>query len=105
MNALQYLMKLLQFGDVVLLSGDFNLPRLKWFTDEVDDPDIAIAINSTSKKDEIVLNTLHELGLYQINKHCNQKKNNARNYFFVHEFCALQIRFFEAKEPSQFYVE
>jgi len=68
MNALNEVASLMETGDILILSGDFNLPQLTWFVDEVEDPNIAIAINAGRNKEQIVIDTCHNLGLYQINK-------------------------------------
>ncbi|XP_031637720.1 uncharacterized protein LOC116350127 [Contarinia nasturtii] len=72
MNAIREIATSLKPDDVLLISGNFNLPNLVWFVDETIDPDIAIAINPTSRKEIVVLDTCYEMGLYQINKQYNQ---------------------------------
>ncbi|XP_055309013.1 uncharacterized protein LOC129572922 [Sitodiplosis mosellana] len=75
MGALREITAKMQTEDVLILSGDFNLPNLSWFTDDNDDPEIAIPINASGKKELIILDTCHELGLHQINKHSNDNGN------------------------------
>jgi len=71
MRALREAVAMMNQTDVLILSGDFNLPKLSWFTDDIDDPEIAIPINAAGKKEINVLDTCHELGLLQINKYSN----------------------------------
>jgi len=47
MNALKDITSRMETGDILILSGDFNLPHLTWFVDEADEPNIAIAINAS----------------------------------------------------------
>ena len=71
MKALRDITEMMSSEDILVLSGDFNLPKLSWFTDEMDDPEIAIPINASGKRELTILDTCHELGLHQINKICN----------------------------------
>ena len=71
MKALRDITEMMSSEDILILSGDFNLPKLSWFTDEMDDPEIAIPINASGKRELTILDTCHELGLLQINKICN----------------------------------
>ncbi|XP_055307226.1 uncharacterized protein LOC129571458 [Sitodiplosis mosellana] len=57
--------------DILIVSGDFNLSRLDWYTDDAEDADIAIPISASSEKEMVVLDTCHDLGLMQINKNGN----------------------------------
>lgn len=75
MQALRNLSSKLNNEDILILSGDFNLPRLSWFTENNNDPEIAIPINASWKKELIILDTCHELGLLQINTHTNDNGN------------------------------
>lgn len=62
MRALRDLTSKMKIEDVLVLSGDFNLPKLAWFTDDNDDPDTAIPINASKKKELMILDTCHDLG-------------------------------------------
>lgn len=71
MQALREIAMKLKPEDILLVSGDFNLSRLNWISDDTEDPEIAIPINASWKKETVVVDTCHELGLFQINKHSN----------------------------------
>jgi hypothetical protein len=73
MNALRELLSILEPCDILLLSGDFNLPNLIWYTDDID-PNISLPINASSRIETTVIDTCYELGLQQI---CNS--NNERH--------------------------
>ncbi|XP_055308734.1 uncharacterized protein LOC129572725 [Sitodiplosis mosellana] len=75
MKAIREVTAKMDSEDVIILSGDFNLLKLCWFTDDNEDPEIAIPLNATGKKELIVLDTCHELGLVQINKHSNRNSS------------------------------
>lgn len=74
LDALRELISKVDPKDVILVSGDFNLPKLLWLSDDPDFPNATFPINGCSEREIEVLDTLHELGLFQINKHLN--KNN-----------------------------
>ena len=74
-NALRYVTSKMNKEDILILSGDFNLPKLSWFTDDEDDCEIAIPINASDKKELAILDACHELGLNQINKQANMNNH------------------------------
>lgn len=71
MNALREVSAKMKPEDILIASGDFNLPQLDWITDDVDNPETVIAINASHDKEFVILDTCHELGLFQIIKHSN----------------------------------
>ncbi|XP_055308107.1 uncharacterized protein LOC129572189, partial [Sitodiplosis mosellana] len=75
MNAIREVAAKLKSEDILVISGDFNLSNLEWFTDEKEDCDIAIPLNASLEKETTVLDSMHEMGLVQVNKIGN--KNGA----------------------------
>ena len=72
MESLQEIASNLRAEDILIVSGDFNLSNLDWYTDENDDADIAIPISASSEKEIIILDACHEMGLMQINQIGNE---------------------------------
>ncbi|XP_055307195.1 uncharacterized protein LOC129571418 [Sitodiplosis mosellana] len=85
MNALREVASKAKQNDILLVSGDFNLRNLIWYTCNANDahdpdikfepnPEIAVAVNAVSEKEKIIIDTCHELGLFQICTHHNENK-------------------------------
>ena len=66
MNALRVFASKMEPNDTLLVSGDFNLPNLIWYTndeDDMDDSNIVMPLNVNSRSEKEIIDTCHELGL------------------------------------------
>ena len=84
MNALRDFVSKMEPNDTVLVSGDFNLPNLIWYTNDVDDLDdsnmvmplnTVMPLNVNSRSEKEIIDTCHELGLLQICNYYNDENH------------------------------
>lgn len=61
MELLMKITSMMKREDTLVVSGDFNLPKLQWYHDENDDATVAIPLNASTEKETVVLDACHEM--------------------------------------------